>query len=311
MKPLAYHEGQRLIQEEANTTRIANRLMHWVGPAEDFTLLADLFLIACRSPEGTLQFTVLSGAAPLVQPSGKPDMSLLLPGEIASFIPPESRVGGLAINLSQARRARFNGIIIPHPNGLELLGDEVFTLCRKYMAPSSPMEHHRLIGPASREEIHIDNAWIPALLARADTAFLASRSPEGHPDVAHRGGQPGFIKFNPQLHQLSWTEWLGDGIFKSAGNIRATGDFSLLVPDFESGYGLEFCGSAEYTNIRTSRTQRLSPLVQDQEPYPVQGAMVCAVEQVFRLRSLMHPRRRLGGGPRITSLSPAIEQEPQ
>lgn len=50
---------------------------------------------------------------------------------------------------------------------------------------------------------------------------------------------------------------MGDGIFKSAGNVRATGKFTLLVPDMESGDAVELVGAGKYTNTRPERRLRL------------------------------------------------------
>jgi hypothetical protein len=66
MPSLQYHTGQRAIQEEAKTTHIAEKLAHWIGPVAEFAQSADLFLLAVTNPDNALDFTVLSGAPPLV-----------------------------------------------------------------------------------------------------------------------------------------------------------------------------------------------------------------------------------------------------
>ena len=70
MPPLKYHQGQIAAQREANTTMIAETLSRWVGPVGEFTALADIILFVTTAQDDTLQFTVLSGKAPLVRFSG-------------------------------------------------------------------------------------------------------------------------------------------------------------------------------------------------------------------------------------------------
>ena len=67
MPALKYHQGQVTVQREANTTVIADNLSRWVGPVGEFTSIADMILFATAAQDGTLQFTVLSGKAPLVK----------------------------------------------------------------------------------------------------------------------------------------------------------------------------------------------------------------------------------------------------
>lgn len=310
MQPLKYHVGQRAIQSEANATIVADRLAEWVGPVVEFALGADLVLLAAQHPDKTLRFTVLSGAPPLVEAVDEPEISIRFPAHLKQIIPAGTRCGGLVIDLSKARRSRINGVISHRADAAELVGEETFTLCKKYMAPSVSVEKAPYIGPDSRKAIELDDPWMITLVRKAETSFLASISPDGGPDVAHRGGPPEFLKFDPATHILSWTEYLGDGIFKSAGNIRATGIFTLLVPDLEQGDGVELIGRGTYTNIRTTRKQRVDPLLQDKEQFPVQGTMTCVIQSAFRLKHVLHPRKRIEKGQKVTSRSTVDEQAP-
>ncbi len=325
MPPLRYHPGQIAIQEEAKTTHIAERLAYWVGPVAEFAQGADLFLLATANPDNTLSFTVLSGAPPLVevpnessrrirhQPGELREESDLCirfkPGLAPQVIKP-TQCGGLAINLAQARRARINGLLTPHADASELAATETFTLCRKYMAPSLPLDDAPHLGPLTREPLPLNDPWLANVLTRAETAFLASLSPDGGPDVAHRGGPPGFLELDAAARRLTWSEYVGDGVFKSAGNIRANGVMTLLVPDVESGDGVELIGRGEYRNLRAGRNQRLDALEQHREDFPTQGVMTCEIRRAVRLRELIHPRRRLGKTA-ITSRSTVDKQAPQ
>jgi hypothetical protein len=311
MKPLAYHAGQRAVQDEAQTRRVADKLADWVGPVPDFARGADLVVLAAPEPGGGLRFAVLSGTAPLVRIADESALRLELPAGLADHVPAPSAVGGLVISLGLARRARVNGFLYRRNGAAELVASEAFTLCRKYFAPSVAVaDSPARIGPAVRESLALDHPLVAEVLARAETAFLASVSPDGMPDVAHRGGAPGFLRYDPAERTLAWTEFVGDGVFKSAGNVRATGTIALLALDLATGDGVCVYGRGEYRNTRAERG-REDALVQHRDDYPEQGAMRCVVERAERLREMLHPRRRIARAPRITSRSTVPEQRPQ
>jgi hypothetical protein len=130
------------------------------------------------------------------------------------------------------------------------------------------------------------------------------------PDVSHRGGEPGFLIYDAAAKRIEWTEYLGDGMFVSVGNIRALSKFTLLVLDLDSGDAPEIYGSGDYQNIRTSRKQRIDPLVQSKEPYPIQGRMLGSVEEVCYLHQLCHPRQIIEKTARVTCASSVADQFP-
>jgi len=312
MPPLKYHFGQLAIQTEAKTTLVAEQLSHWVGPVAEFAYGADLILLAASDPDSTLHFTVLSGKPPLIEPLDTPEgLHLRLPPGMAGLLSTSTFYGGLVITLANARRARINGRLVKRGTGIELESAETFTLCKKYIAPTIALDDQLHMGPVSREPMELIDPWITTLLAGAETAFFASLSPEGKPDVAHRGGPPGFLKLDLVMKKLIWNEFVGDGIFKSAGNLRATNIMTLLVPDFETGDAIELIGRGEYKNLREDRKQRLDPLVQHHEDFPIQGVITCDIDRAVRLRQLLHPRRLLEKAVKITSRASASVQAPQ
>ena len=311
MKPLAYHAGQRAVQDEAHTRRVADKLADWIGPVPDFARGADLVVLALPEDGAGLRFALVSGAPPLVHVAGGTELRLALPAGLAAHVPTPTACGGLVISLGLARRARVNGFLYGRAAAPELVATEAFTLCRKYFAPSIPVADAPLrIGPAAREPLALDHPLLAGVLARTETAFLATVSPDGMPDVAHRGGAPGFIEYDAAARRLCWSEYVGDGVFKSAGNVRATGTMALLALDLASGDAVCLYGRADYRNTRADRG-REDALVQHREDHPQQGVMACAVVRAERLRDVLHPRRRVDRVPRITSRSTVPEQKPQ
>jgi len=81
----------------------------------------------------------------------------------------------------------------------------------------------------------------------------------------------GIPRTDAAARRLTWPEYVGDGVFKSAGNVRATRMMTLLVPDHDSGDGVELIGRGDYTNIRPERRQRTDSLVQHRDPFPIQA----------------------------------------
>jgi uncharacterized protein len=333
MPPLTYHTGQLAIQAEAKTTHIAERLAQWIGPVAEFSSEADLLLFAMVNGvngEGTLNFSVLSGKAPLITISSESriglrhqadsnsvtgDLSLRFQPGLSPHVTAPTPCGGLAINYANARRARINGTLLPVMKGSEqcseLVTSETFTLCRKYIAPSLAASDTPHLGPVARQALELDDPWLQALVNQSESFFLATISLDGGPDVAHRGGPAGFLQLYSNSQRLSWQEFVGNGVFKSAGNIRATGRMTLLIPDLASGDGVEISGIATYSNLRAGRQQRTNPLEQHSEDFPVQGIIECEIQRAVRLRQLMSPRRPLATDGKITSCAPVDVQAPQ
>jgi hypothetical protein len=195
--------------------------------------------------------------------------------------------------------------------GSKLELSELFTLCRKYMAPSVAPKGAPRVGPAAREPIGIRDPWVQRVVERAETSFLASLAPSGLPDVAHRGGPPGFLSLDAERSLLSWPEYVGDGIFKSAGNVRMTRKMTLLVVDLETGDAVELYGSGKYDNVRTQRKQRSDALVKHRDPYPIQGKMCCTIDFAMRVSGALLGRQRVERATRITSKSDVAQQKPQ
>jgi hypothetical protein len=319
MHPLHYHSGQLEVQAEANTRHVADKLAGWVGPAGEYATNADLVLLsyldepsrAAEDPTAggaSLRFAAVSGEPPLVMVTG-PGV-LELPGAAAGALPAGAMLGGLVIALERAERARINGSSVLRDGRLELVAEEAFTLCRKYMAPSQALETGLLVGPVAREPLAIDDPWARSVVGSTETAFLASIAPDGAPDVAHRGGPAGFLCLDADTGVIAWSELVGDGVFKSAGNVRATGTASLLALDLPSGDGLEITGIARYQNTHTRFTPREDPLVRMPRPFPEQGRIEMGIRELARLRKLTHPRRRLDGH-RVTSRDTPDEQAPR
>jgi len=86
-----------------------------------------------------------------------------------------------------------------------------------------------------------------AMIARADTLFVASRSrPEagaaGGVDISHRGGRAGFVHVDGD--SLTIPDFPGNGYYNTLGNLLGEPRASLLLIDFENGDVLQLQGIA-------------------------------------------------------------------
>ncbi|HLF78608.1 MAG TPA: pyridoxamine 5'-phosphate oxidase family protein [Dehalococcoidia bacterium] len=309
---LIYHAGQREVQTEANTIPTADRLANWVKDPDagipEFIALADLILLATPDARGVLRFQSVSGRAPLVDGDAASEMRL--PRGV-NAPPAPVPAGGIAINLEERRRARLNGTLVMTDEGPMFSARETFYNCRKYIAPSSPIDDALHIGPVSRRPVALDDLNLVAAVARVETAFLASVGEAGLPDVSHRGGARGFISLDTTSSTMHWSELIGNGMLKSAGNVRANGTLTLLVLDVETGDAYELSGRGTYETKLRYDEPRSSGLWPHHEDFPVQGEMSVRVTEAWRLQSLIRPRRKLEDEDKVTSCSPVEDQVPR
>ena len=82
-----------------------------------------------------------------------------------------------------------------------------------------------------------------AQIAEAQFFFLATADAQGRPDCSVKGGEPGFVRaIGP--NRLSFSDYDGNGMFRSLGNISVNAEVGLLFVDFESGRKMRINGAA-------------------------------------------------------------------
>lgn len=312
MRPIKYHDGQRDVQREANSVKAADKLSTWVGPVADYATGADLIVLASLDASDVLHVAALSGPPPLVSATLSGDeVALQTPSALADRLPTDSVWGGIVINPSTARRSRLAGKPVQLADGIVVTCPIAFTNCRKYILASSSTGDMLHVGPIAKRSCAIDDAWVIATIGQGEMAFLITATPDGVADVSHRGGEPGFLHYSATASTISWTEYLGDGMFMSVGNLRARPRFALVVLELETGDAVLLEGEAHYTNVRTDRHERVDALIQASESFPVQGRLEAAVQRVARLEAFCLPRVRVERRARITSSDGISVQHPQ
>jgi uncharacterized protein len=140
-----------------------------------------------------------------------------------------ARVGLVGIDLATGLRVRVNGRAEVDGEGLRILVEEAFANCPKYVRKRPPLTR----APDGRARIE-----------RADTFFLATRSADGRLDASHRGGEPGFVTVVDEA-TLRWSDYPGNNMFQTLGNLSQDDRAGLLFVDFERAATLQIAATCE------------------------------------------------------------------
>jgi predicted pyridoxine 5'-phosphate oxidase superfamily flavin-nucleotide-binding protein len=153
-------------------------------------------------------------------------------------------VGVLGIELATRRRNRANGRIRSRDAaGFVVDVAESFGNCPQYIQARAPL------GAFERGPVRVERGRAPtdaarAIVARADTAFLASADSEsGRVDVSHRGGRPGFLRMEDSTIVLP--DYPGNNFFMTLGNLEQNPRAGLAIVDFATGALLSLSGTTE------------------------------------------------------------------
>jgi predicted pyridoxine 5'-phosphate oxidase superfamily flavin-nucleotide-binding protein len=151
-------------------------------------------------------------------------------------------LGLLVIDPRTRLRLRVNGRGLLGPEGLFLLVRQVYGNCQKYI------QKRRIVAESSGEPgaVRRSESLDPrqrALVAHADTFFIATWHPEGGADASHRGGRPGFVRVLDE-RTLEFPDYPGNNMFNTLGNILGHPSAGLLFADFDTGNVVQVAGSA-------------------------------------------------------------------
>jgi predicted pyridoxine 5'-phosphate oxidase superfamily flavin-nucleotide-binding protein len=112
-----------------------------------------------------------------------------------------------------------------------------------------------------------DRAFIEA----RNCFFLATTDADGFPDCSYKGGAVGFVRVLDDA-TLAFPSYDGNGMFKSLGNVAATGKVGMLFIDFESPKRVRVNGiatvSAEDPLLELCTGAQLIVRVQAQQIFP-------------------------------------------
>ena len=258
-----FHAGEQRVQERIGVRerveQMGRNLVRDFMPDEHREFFEDLPFLAVGSAEadGALWASLLIGEPGFVRaptPRHLLVQAVALPGDpLARNLRAGAPLGLLGIELVKRRRNRANGRIARiNDAGFEVAVEQSFGNCKQYIQSRAGT----FAAPQARTLPSAETAALSTealqLLARADTAFIASGSrdaPRGGMegvDVSHRGGRPGFIRgqIMAGATMLTLPDFSGNFVFNTFGNLEVNPRAGLLVLDFESGAVLSVTGTA-------------------------------------------------------------------
>jgi len=161
-------------------------------------------------------------------------------------------VGMLAIDLARRMRARINGTLRADEGGLTIMVAECYANCPKYIH-NHQLDAEDVAAHPARIRSDRVSAEGRALVAAADTMFIATVGPDLSADVSHRGGPPGFVECSADGTTLRFPDYPGNGVFNTLGNLHCDARAGLTFFGFETGELLQLTGyvSAKPTPNRT------------------------------------------------------------
>lgn len=218
---MTFHQGELDVQTRAGERATADQVGRMVG---------DVVM------KGARPFVSRVRTAAFTTSSLWPELWLGEPGMLAtedgktvqvSHAMPDGDVALLAIELETRRRLRINGVA----SGGVVAVRESYPNCPKYIHPRRLVRDDAFVpDPHVSEGTQLGPAQID-LVARADTAFVASRHPERGLDVSHRGGPKGFIRVRG--NELVIPDYPGNSMFNTLGNFAVDPEAGILIVDFE------------------------------------------------------------------------------
>jgi predicted pyridoxine 5'-phosphate oxidase superfamily flavin-nucleotide-binding protein len=247
-----FHAGEVALQAEAGVAermaRVAPQMIrdHLPEQHRQFFALLPFVVVGSIDEEGRPTASLLA-ATPGFVSSPLPELlrvdALPLAGDpLESNLRLGAALGLLGIQAHTRRRNRLNGSVIElDGKGFTLGVDQSFGNCPKYIHPRQAFFVGAPAPGAARVGERLEQRQ-RALIANADTFFIASAHPQAarHEqgahgvDVSHRGGPPGFAAFTAD-DTFVVSDYRGNNLYMTLGNLRLQPRAGLLFQDFESG----------------------------------------------------------------------------
>jgi hypothetical protein len=252
-----FHEGERLVQERTGEASVAARVGAGIADvvipdARPFLAAQRLIAIATVDVAGTPWASVLAGEPGFATADDGRSVTLDVSRAVVdpadglwSNLCAGAPVGLLAIELETRRRLRINGRVSRTTKAsIEIDVREAYPNCPKYIQRRRPAGKGGT-APAA-EAASGASLDLPRLqlIARADTAFVASWHPARGADMSHRGGEPGFLRALDAA-TLRVPDYGGNSLFNTLGNFAVAPVAGLAVADFERARILQLAGRVQ------------------------------------------------------------------
>lgn len=146
--------------------------------------------------------------------------------------------------MGSRRRYRVNGHVKGvDANSVVIQVSEAYPNCPKYI-----QRRHVVVESAHHNASAVDAGTQlgqrqQAIVAEADTFFVASANLHGHLDASHRGGRPGFVRAEGDA--LWIPDFTGNSMFNTLGNLAVHPRAGLLFVNFADGETLQLAGTTD------------------------------------------------------------------
>ena len=233
-----FHPGEIEAQRRAGVVGAGGAIRSYMPEQHREFFAAQPFMLAATvDPDGGPRAFVLHGAPGFVT---SPDPLTLHIARNAAPLDAGQPIGLLGLDFATRRRNRANGRVRSNGGGvlvvdvLESFGNcpQHITVRDVHRAPAQAQPVWQFAGLADEAK---------AIIARADTFFVASSGGKHGVDISHRGGPPGFAVIEGEV--LAIPDFKGNRYFNTLGNMLIEPRAALLFIDFASGDVLELRGA--------------------------------------------------------------------
>jgi len=256
-EPSVFHAGEIAVQERTGDRPVAERRGSMIGrrlvpAARAFLDGQGVAAAAAAAPDGALWASLWCGVPGFLHSDGQGERVEVLSAldrtadadPVRGIIRAGAPLGMLVIDFETRRRLRVNGTVARvDAMGLELRVRETFGNCIKYIQQRQRTDDLPAGAIAGAQDGHAFDDERRRFIARTDTLFVASIHPERGLDVSHRGGQPGFVRIEPD-GTLRIPDYPGNGMYQTLGNFEVDTRAGLAFVDFERRRVLSLTGNA-------------------------------------------------------------------
>lgn len=247
-----WHSGELAAQARAGARErmatLGPRLIREYMPDQHRNFFATLQMVVVGSIDtgGHLWANAIPGKPGFIQ-SPSPRLLTIHLSECSAgndfrSLPQGSRVGLLGIDFENSRRNRLNGEIVDRTQDqVTIRVQQSFGNCPQYIRQRRTGRQLAQQRPVTREWFSSWSNHLRELICSADTGFIASayvgQGEENYAglDVSHRGGAPGFIRFDDE-QRLLIPDYPGNSFFNTIGNLTIDSRAGLMLPDFDGGH---------------------------------------------------------------------------